>query len=128
MSFNNGVIVFPHALLINFLLIFACDKIFSLFKHENPVSLIFDSGLLLSVISLIYFPCVLLFFFLLAVLTVVRSVNFREWAIALVGFILPYYFMFVYAFLTDSLENTFHNLLSKFTLHHFEIAFRSEER
>jgi len=105
MSFGNDVVVFHQNLIINFLLIFACDKIFSLFKNDQPVSLIFDCGLLLSVASLIYFPCVILFFFLLIVLTILRSVNLREWGIAFVAFALPYFFLAVYGFLTDSLDN-----------------------
>ena len=103
MSFSGDVVLFHQNIIVNFLLIFACDKIFSLFKNDWPVALIFDCGLLLSVASLIYFPCVILFFFFLIVLRILRPANLREWGIAFVAFALPYFFLAVYAFLTDSL-------------------------
>src|SRR5260221_6707346 len=118
MSFHSGVIVFHQMLFINFILIIVCDKIFYLFKNDNPVSLIFDCGLLLSIASLIYFPCFILLFFFLLVLVILRSVNLREWAIAAVAFLIPYFFLSVYCFMTDSLNiETIKLIIADWTFH-----------
>jgi hypothetical protein len=104
MSFNPGVIRFNEILIVNLLLIFTCEKIFSLFKNESPAGIIFDCGLLISVTSLIYFPVIILLLFLLIVLIIQRAFSLREWTIAVVAFLLPYFFLFTYSFLLGSLK------------------------
>jgi len=104
MSFNNDVISFHIILLVNLCLIILCDKFFSLFKNENASKIIFDSGMLIALVSMFYLPFISLLLFLVIVLIIIRPFRFREWLVAFIGFLLPYFFLGVYYFLKDTLQ------------------------
>jgi hypothetical protein len=120
MSYSSDVIAFHPILLVNLLLLPVLDRTFSLFKNEAPTSAIFDSCFLLSLCTLIYFPSIVLLIFFLAALAFLRPFHVREWAVALVGFLLPLYFLAVYAFCTDSLQQTVHDFSSRFSFYKIE--------
>src|SRR3569832_1250 len=120
MSYSADVIIFHPVLLVNLLLIPVIDKTFSLFKNDSPVSAIFDCCLLLSLCTLIYFPSIVLLYFFFVALAFLRTFHPREWLVAVVGFMLPFYFVAVYAFCTDSLKAIATDFISKFTLYRIE--------
>ncbi|MEO8086209.1 MAG: DUF6427 family protein [Bacteroidota bacterium] len=117
MSFHRDVILFHPLLAANLVVIRAFDKTFSLFKNDAPVSPIFDSSFLLAIATLIYFPSFVLFFPFLYAINKLRSFSFREFMIAVVGFTLPFFFLAVYGFWTDSLGSATHNFFARFSLH-----------
>jgi len=117
MSFHKEAIQFHPLLVSNILIIRALDKTFSLFKNDSPVSPIFDGSFLLAIATLIYFPSFLIFFLFLYSIYNLRSFNFREMMIAAVGFILPFFFLAVYGFWTDTLVSSTHNFFARFTIH-----------
>ncbi len=124
MSFHRDVLVFHPLIISNLIIICALDRTFSLFKNDSPISGIFDSSFLVAVSTLIYFPSFILFFLFLYSINNLRSFSFREFMIAVVGFLLPFFFVAVYGFWTDSLSSSAHNFFSKFSLHkiHPELA------
>lgn len=117
MSFHKEAIQFHPLLVSNILVIRTLDKTFSLFKNESPVSPIFDGSFLLAVATLIYFPAFLFFFLFLYSIYNLRSFNFREMMIAVVGFTLPFFFLAVFGFWTDSLVSSTQNFFARFTIH-----------
>lgn len=117
MSFHRDVIQFHPLLVSNLVVIGALDKTFSLFKNEAPVSPIFDSSFLLALATLIYFPSFVLFFLFLYSIYNLRSFSFREFLIAVVGFALPFFFLAVYGFWTDTLGPATSNYFSRFSIH-----------
>jgi len=117
MSFHREVTQFHPLLVSNILIIRALDKTFSLFKNDSPVSPIFDASFLLAVATLLYFPAILFFFLLLYSIYNLRSFNFREMMIAVVGFTLPFFFLAVYGFWTDTLVSSTHKFFARFTFH-----------
>jgi hypothetical protein len=122
MSYSSDVIMFHPVILVNLILLPVLDRTFSLFKNEAPLSAIFDSCFLLSLCALIYFPSVLLLIFFLAALAFLRPFHLREWAVAVVGFSIPLYFLAVYAFYTDSFGQTVHDFASRFAFYRIERA------
>jgi hypothetical protein len=123
MSFHSSVIQFHPLLVSNLVVIRALDKTFSLFKNDAPVSPIFDSSFLLAVATLIYFPSFVLFLLFLYAIYALRSFNFRELMIAAVGFTLPFFFLAVYGFWTDSLMSAAQNFFARFSLHKIHDGF-----
>jgi hypothetical protein len=117
MSFHKEAIQFHPLLVSNILIIRALDKTFSLFKSDSPISAIFDGSFLLAIATLIYFPSFLIFFLFLYSIYKMRSFNFREMMIAGIGFILPFFFLAVYGFWTDTLVSSTHNFFARFRIH-----------
>jgi hypothetical protein len=90
--FNPTRMLTP-ALLASLLIILILYRLFITYKYEGPSVNFLDSGLLISLASLIYFPSILFFPFLLVALVMLRPLNWREWAYVFVGLLLPYLFL-----------------------------------
>lgn len=127
MSLGLPFLQFHPVILANLFLLLALDKTFSLFKNESPVPALFNSSFFISVASLIYFPATALFIMLLAALLTLRPFSFREWMIALIGFLLPYFFLSVYFFWTDQLTGGWKNMLMNFRPEHFRFGFTMQQ-
>lgn len=95
---------FSPLLLVNLLMLFILNKSFALFKEESPIPLIFDCCFLTAITSLIYLPAILFFLLFLISLLVLRPFHWREWIVAFIGFLLPYFFISVYFFWVDGLK------------------------
>lgn len=95
---------FHPLLLVNSILIFVLDRIFSLYKNGAPMSLTFDSAFLLSLAALFYLPAVALFIFYFIGIIMLRPFSWREWMVGLLGLLFPFFFAFLYYFLNDALQ------------------------
>jgi hypothetical protein len=89
---------------INLLLLRLLAATFSFFKKEKAIRQIFNGGFLVSVIVLLYLPLLPLLFFYLVVIGLMRTFDVREWLTALVGMLLPVFFLAVWWF-PDTLIN-----------------------
>jgi hypothetical protein len=89
------------ALVSSALFIFVFFRIFSSYKNDGISVSFFDCGLLIAVASLIYFPALIFYLFLLAALPIIRSFNWREWVFTLIGLMLPYVFLISIYYLLD---------------------------
>jgi hypothetical protein len=85
-------------IMANTFLLFALSKILSIYKREKAAAAIFDAALLISVSSLFFFPYLAFFLFVLASVIILRPVNLREYLMAALGLLVPYYFIGVYFF------------------------------
>jgi hypothetical protein len=94
-------------LFVNTFLLLIVDKTFYLYKNNHPLSLIFDSWVLLSFASLFYFPAVAFILMLLISLIVLRPFAWREWVVGLLGFSLPYFFLAIYYYWTNQFSIEF---------------------
>lgn len=97
-------LVFHPIHLVNLILIRVFDKSFSLFKTDSSISSIFDSCFLASLAALIYFPAIVILPVMIISISILRSMNFREWIIMLIGFILPFFFVSVWLFMKKSAQ------------------------
>ena len=91
------------SLLVNLILLFLLDKIFLLYKNPEPFGKIFNCSFLAALATLIDISSVAFYFFFLAALIMLQPFQWRAWVISLIGFMLPYYFISVYFFWTNSL-------------------------
>jgi hypothetical protein len=76
-------------------------RVFNTYKTEGASLNFLDAGLLVSVAGLLYFPALLFFPFLFAVLTVLRPFNWREWTYTVIGLGLPFIFLTSAYYLAD---------------------------
>jgi hypothetical protein len=91
------------ALLANFLLIWLFIKLCRLYNHPSPKTLLFNTGLIVGISVICYYPTAILIGVVLFALVVVRPFRLAEWVILLMGILLPYYFLSSILFLQDKL-------------------------
>lgn len=89
------------ALVSSTIMILVFYRVFSAYKIDGISIHFLDAGLLISAASLIYFPALAFFLFLLAGIVILRPVYWREWAFAFLGLLLPYVFLFSIYYLAD---------------------------
>ena len=104
-SFMPQLLWLHPILFVNLIMIFTLNRIFSTYKHANPLSRFFDVGFLVAFASMFYFPAILLIFLVFASLSIMRPFVWREWVASVIGLLLPYFFMSVYYFWIDKLEH-----------------------
>ena len=103
MSFSKDVLWMHPVIWVNLLLIASFHKVFLLFKNPNPIRLLFDAGFLIGLAFLVYAPAIVLFALLVLSLSMIGTLNLREWLIVVIGFALPFYFAGVWYFWNDGL-------------------------
>jgi hypothetical protein len=81
------------ALVDSLLVIVILFRLFVTYKSDGPSVNFLDTGFLIALASLIYFPVILLFAFLIVSLIVFRPVIWREWVFIFLGLMLPYLFV-----------------------------------
>lgn len=87
----------------------AVYRFFSAFDQVKPYSAVFDSGILLGIASLFYFNAALLFpAFFMGIGILARETRWREYVIIIAGFLIPFLFVFSYAFLTEQVTELIH--------------------
>jgi hypothetical protein len=91
-------------LITNGLIIWTWAKLNKLYNTQQPKTILFNTGLLIGVISIIYFPATAFVFLLLFAISINRPFHSREWLVALLGVITPYYFLIGILYLTDKLS------------------------
>jgi hypothetical protein len=82
--------------LANFLIIVACHQLFNTYRKESALSEVFNSGMLIGISSLIYFPSLILFLFVWITLVIYRPFIWQEYAVSLLGLLLPLVYYVVY--------------------------------
>jgi hypothetical protein len=117
---------FSPLLLINSIFIFVLDKIFSLYKNQKTLGVTFDAALLIALVALLYAPAiffVLLFFIGVAIL---KSINWRDLSIGLIGLLVPLLLMGVGYFINGNLMEFINQFKNSFTttyiLSNFKLA------
>lgn len=110
MSSSPSMISLNPILLANLFLIPAMHILIDVYEEESIAKELFNSGFLIGMASLFYYPTVILFFALIASVFVYYIVNIRRISAALTGLITPFAFTLTYLFLKDELLLWFSNL------------------
>jgi len=99
-----------HPLLFsNLFLLFAISKVLNSYRKDTAFSQFFDAGLLVSMATLFYFPCIVFFPVIGISLLLFRPFNWREWIISFAGALVPYVFVLTWYFWNDKLHSLFYN-------------------
>ena len=92
---------FSAPLLVNYLLILVFYRLVNIQNTQRAGAAIFNVGLLMGVITLLYQPAVIFILLMLMALFIMRPFRIREWLINLLGITMPYYFLILMLYLTD---------------------------
>ena len=100
---------FSAPLIVNSIVLLIFSGLFSISNQYSIKASMFNIGLGVGISSFIFFPSLILFFWLIFALLVMRSVRFNEWMICLLGVTAPYYFYAAYLFFAEkwSWDNLF---------------------
>jgi len=86
---------FSAPLIINSLMIWVIYKMAALYSSQRAMGAIFNIGILVGIVSLLYLPALAFLILVFFSLIVMRPFRFREWIMAFVGFTFPYYFLII---------------------------------
>lgn len=103
-GFIPSFLSFHPVLFVNSILIFAIDKLFSLYKSQSPLSPAFDASLLFAIAALFYLPAIVFFGLYIISVLILRPLSWREATVGLLGFCIPFFLAFTYYFLNDKLD------------------------
>lgn len=95
---------FSAPLLINSLLIWIFYRVSILYNSNKPGAAIFNVGLIMGIVTLMYQPAIVFSLFLLMSLLIMRPLRVREWLIGLLGLTTPYYFLAIVLYLSNQWE------------------------
>jgi Family of unknown function (DUF6427) len=93
--------MFNETIIVNWLLLGAVDIMFGFTQTTQPRKLIYNAGFLLSMLALFQFSFLTYFLLLLVGMVMFRPFNVGEWAVALMGYATPPYFLAGILFLVD---------------------------
>ena len=90
-------------LVVNTLLIWAWGRMSNLYNNSEAKTTLFNIGIAVGLCAFFYFPSIAFGLLIFFALLVTRPFRIPEWIIALAGILTPWYFLFVWLFLTDQL-------------------------
>jgi|GEM_PF-701034 hypothetical protein len=111
---SSTQIISPIAL-FSFFLLFSLNKIFNTYRVKDVLSNYYEAAFLIGLGSFFWLPGIVFFFPVLAGLTIFRQFIWREWTVAIVGFVSPFAFYQFYQlffnnkpyYLFDAITNAF---------------------
>ena len=112
------------ALIASICLVLCIDIMFETYKKEELALQFFQAAFLLSVASLFYARAVYLMFGIWTGLVLLRVFRWREWAFTILGFLVPYIFLFAYYYFSgrDLQENWTYIMRNFFTDPNYEYS------
>jgi hypothetical protein len=93
---------FSAPLIVNLFLIWIFYRMTNLYNTQKPVSSIFNIGLIMGVVTLLYQPAIVFVLMILLALYIMRPFRIQEWLIGLFGVTTPYYFLVLFLFLGNN--------------------------
>ena len=115
MSHQPEFLQFHPSLIPVFLMIVVLFNLFDNYTRQEAYSQIFNAGFLTGIASLFFFPTAGLFLFIWLTFFVYRLYKWREWIISLSAFLLVYFFLGIYYYLTDRLIVAFNDYVVYFS-------------
>lgn len=94
-------------ILVNFIILLIIRLLFKIYDKSDPFQQIFNIGMLLAILSFIYFPGILFLLFVWMVFIQFNIISWREWTILLIGILVPYIFLVFFYFWFSHLFDLF---------------------
>lgn len=92
---------FSAPLIVNAFLIWIFYRMMILYNVQKAVNVIFNIGLLLGIVTIIYHPAIVFVVLVIFALFIMRPLRIQEWVIALLGVTTPYYFLALFLYFTN---------------------------
>ena len=96
-------LTFNQIIVANTFLILALAQVFRLYNANKKFGLLFNSGVLIGFATIFYLPSIVYFLFLWIVLIYLTTPVWRDFAISLIGFVLPLIYYIAYFFVFEDL-------------------------
>lgn len=103
-SFAPALLTLHPVLFANIFILLALNRVLGTYRKTSVLSPCFDAGFFVAIASLFYFPAIGVLLFILVGTLVLLPFSWRNWAIVILGFLLPYIYAHTYYFLFDGLE------------------------
>lgn len=107
MSHSSSLLYFHPTIVPSLLFVIILYFLFQVYTATEAYSQVFNSGFLIAVSSLFYFPSIYFLLLIWLSFIVFRLYYWREWLIVLFGFLTPYLFLWTYFFWMDELHVVF---------------------
>jgi hypothetical protein len=127
LSCRASLVGFYPALVSSLFLVLASHKLIASYKKERALSDVFDSGLYVGIATLFYLPSMVFLILLWIGLLIIRSINWREWACTIVGFLVPFLFTFTYNVVFFPHYPWYNKITSEFYYHYVHLSFSWEQ-
>ena len=111
---------FNQLIVANTFIIMAVHRLLKMYNVKSSFALLFNSGLLISIASIIYFPCVIYFVLMWIVLIYITTPVWRDFIISLLGFSLPFIYFVTYKYVFGSLDDL---MVSDYLVNIFNVHF-----
>ena len=99
---NTTFVINHKMMLISFVLLFFLNYLLKLYKQKQPFALVFNAGILLSILSL-YIPNTLLLFPIIFISTLIfGNMDWRVITISILSLFTPYFFLWSYQIFTQT--------------------------
>lgn len=95
---------FTPMLFANIFLLIALHNIINCYNQEHSYEKVFNASFCIALAFLFYFPSIFMLLFVLATFVAYKLYYWREWLVLLLGFIAPFFSLFAYYYLVDSLD------------------------
>ena len=95
---------FTPQLFSNIFLLIALHNIINCYNQEHSYEKVFNASFCIALAFLFYFPSVFMLLFVIITFVVYKLYYWREWLVLLLGFIAPFFALFAYYYLVDSLD------------------------
>ena len=103
-SLFQPFLILSPALFCNFLLLWMIEKFLSIYKRNEVGSVMYDLGMMVGLGTLIYFPFIAMLPVLWISLIIFRPFNWRDWVAVIIGFMTIFFFLGVFYYWNDSLD------------------------
>lgn len=91
---------FSAPLVVNTILLFILSSLFKTYNQPRANSSIFNIGLVLGIVTFLFFPAISFIIWILFSLAIIRPFRLKEWLLCLLGLITPFYFYAVIIFIS----------------------------
>ncbi|MBQ6726007.1 MAG: hypothetical protein IJQ89_05445 [Bacteroidales bacterium] len=95
---------FTPQLFSNIFLLIALHNIINCYNQEHSYEKVFNASFCIALAFLFYFPSVFMLLFVIITFVVYKLYYWREWLVLLLGFIAPFFSLFAYYYIVDSLD------------------------
>jgi hypothetical protein len=102
---SPALLAFNSIVIANTFVLIMFHQLSKTYNIQQPFSVSFNTGFLIALATLFYFPFIVLFIFTWVVFAYAGIPKWRNFIISIIGFLVPFIFYGAYLFLTDSYKN-----------------------
>lgn len=107
-------------LLANTLIMMAMQTIYLIYQVEKPEAYLMNSGLFIALASMFYYPSIILIIWVLLSMLIMDIRGIKHFLIPILGFLMPYFILFVYFYFNHTLIDNFNDYALAFNELGFE--------